>query len=232
VNDEGETKLPTRARFVKHLRSVHAERRPKWDLSACIAGTQPGFTGRVWVWSDLHFFHENVIVYCNRPFVDAEAMNYAMFTNCMARVTADDILIFGGDITMSKIDVVNDMLRAIPAYKINVLGNHDTDKSRRLKLAVDETVACLELEVEGKTVFVSHYPVRDDALEEVDFNLHGHTHTTELHDSMGDGRRHINMSVEHLKYAPVLLTELLAQHQANCAIADFNEMESFSDFAE
>jgi calcineurin-like phosphoesterase family protein len=34
--------------------------------------------GTVYIWSDLHLGHANLIKYCDRPFADAEAMNKAL----------------------------------------------------------------------------------------------------------------------------------------------------------
>jgi len=137
-------------------------------------------------------------------------MNNALLKNCLACVRPDDILLIGGDITMSNIDGTNALLRAIPAYKINVLGNHDTQKRQRLKLAVDETVACLELTYRDHSIFVSHYPVSESVLWPGQFNLHGHIHNNGLPPALGDGSRHINMCVEHTEYSPVLMATLLS----------------------
>jgi calcineurin-like phosphoesterase family protein len=38
-------------------------------------------SGKVYIWSDLHLGHENVIRYCNRPFTDAVDMNTAYYTH-------------------------------------------------------------------------------------------------------------------------------------------------------
>jgi calcineurin-like phosphoesterase family protein len=212
VEEDGTRRQPAPGRFVQHLREVHAQQKPRYDLSACLAGTQPRFTGRVWCWSDLHFFHTNIIKYCGRPFGTAEEMNNALLKNCLERVGPNDILLIGGDITMSNIEGTNALLSAIPAYKINVLGNHDTHKHQLLKLAVDETVACLELTVQDRSIFVSHYPVSESVLSPNQVNLHGHIHNNGLPAALGDGARHINMSVELTRYSPLLLVTLLSEN--------------------
>lgn len=211
VGEDGTRRQPAPGNFVQCLREVHAEQSPRYDLSACLAGAQPGFDGRVWCWSDLHFFHTNIIKYCERPFATAEEMNNALLKNCLACVRPDDILLIGGDITMSNLDGTNALLRAIPGYKINVLGNHDTHKHQRLKLAVDETVACLELAYQGRSIFVSHYPVSESVLAPGQVNSHGHIHNNGLPPALGDGSRHINMSVEVTGYSPLLLKSLLSE---------------------
>jgi calcineurin-like phosphoesterase family protein len=211
VRDDGKTKQPASGKFIDALRQVHQDHQPRFDLAACLAGTHPGFRGRVWFWSDLHFFHTNVIQYCERPFADMPSMNQGLVQNCLSRVSADDILVFGGDITMGNVQATNALLRSMPGYKINILGNHDIEKRELLKLAVDEVVACFELEAFGHSLFFSHYPMPERLLAPEQINVHGHLHTTALHPSLGDGMRHISMSVEHTEYAPVTLDWLLAR---------------------
>ena len=211
VDEDGSRRQPAPSLFVQHLREVHAEQTPRFDIGACLAGTQSNFTGRVWCCSDLHFFHTNIIKYCERPFATAEEMNNTLLKNCLACVGPDDILLIGGDITMSNLDGTNALLRAIPGYKINVLGNHDTHKHQRLKLAVDETVACLEFNYQGGSIFVSHYPVSESVLAPGEVNLHGHIHNNALPPALGNGSRHINMCVELTQYSPSLLKALLSE---------------------
>jgi calcineurin-like phosphoesterase family protein len=212
VRDDGTSAQPASTKFIKVLREVQAAHRPGFDIGACIAGTQPGFAGRVWFWSDLHFFHANVIGYCDRPFVDMETMNETMLRNCLDTVSANDILVFGGDIAMGKVEATNELLRAIPAYKLNVVGNHDMDRKKGalLGLAVDEIAPCLEFSAGGRDYFVSHYPVREAILMPGQVNIHGHIHNQVVHPAVGSGSRHVNMSVEFTGYRPVDLAALLA----------------------
>lgn len=51
--------------------------------------------------SDLHLDHENVIRYCDRPFTDVEDMNQTLVTNWNSVVAPADEVIFGGDLTIS-----------------------------------------------------------------------------------------------------------------------------------
>lgn len=210
IAENGKRRQPARGRFVRRLREIHANHKPKYDLSACLTGSQSGFNGRVWCWSDLHLSHANIIKYCRRPFATVEEMNNSLLQNCLSCVSPNDILLIGGDITIFNVIGANAILDAIPGYKINVLGNHDAQKDKLLNLHVDETVACLEFTYLDQSVFVSHYPVAEGVLEPRQVNLHGHIHNNGLPKALGDGSRHINMSVEFTGYSPLPLLELIA----------------------
>lgn len=215
VDDDGKKRQHAPASFVETLREVHASYRPRYDLSACLAGTQKGFCGRVWFWSDLHFFHTGIIKYAGRPFQSAEEMNNALLANCLSRVSADDILVFGGDIMIGNLAGANRILRAIPGYKINVIGNHDIDANSKqpMRLAVDEVAACLGFQYQGSRFFVSHMPISEELLDADQRNIHGHIHRASIHPTLGTGERHLSICVENMAYAPALLESLLLQRR-------------------
>ena len=51
--------------------------------------------------SDLHFSHENIIKFCNRPYANAEEMNQALKDRWNARVKPEDHVYILGDICVS-----------------------------------------------------------------------------------------------------------------------------------
>lgn len=60
----------------------------------------------------------------------ASESDAVLLSNALATVTENDVLIFGGDITvMTDLRTTNKGLRQIPTVKLLVLGNHDCDKS-------------------------------------------------------------------------------------------------------
>ena len=53
---------------------------------------------RVFVIADTHFWHKNIIDYCDRPFNSVEEMNSTLIKNWNKTVTNDDIVIHLGDV--------------------------------------------------------------------------------------------------------------------------------------
>ena len=160
---------------------------------------------RLWVASDHHFGHKNIIKYAKRPFTDGKEMDLAMIAQHNDRVAPDDVVLFGGDIGFANTAVVNKHLAKMNGYKIFVMGNHDFDRDGSIKTYdVDEQHLFWEvpgLQEEFSLIF-THYPL--DGLPDDIINLHGH-----IHDQMSDNPHHINMCVEHWKYAPVPFERIL-----------------------
>jgi calcineurin-like phosphoesterase family protein len=205
----GEFKNPLRSRTVKGMLEQHqpsaAATAQMWVESA-LSGDR-----RVWVWSDQHFGHFNIIRYTDRPFHATEEMNETMYANYLARVQPDDLVLFGGDVSFGALEIARERLRALPGEKILVLGNHEFDGGGFRKHHVFDVTTMSFVFSHPHTqasVLVTHVPVDDALLPKGVINLHGHTHRHTC------GPRHINMSVEHMDFGPMLLSDLLTQHSA------------------
>lgn len=74
--------------------------------------------------SDHHFWHTNVIRYCNRPFTSVEEMNEALIKNWNDVVAPEDEVYYLGDFSMAArpVEIYTTRLNGI---KYLVPGNHD-----------------------------------------------------------------------------------------------------------
>ncbi len=168
----------------------------------------PEDAGRVWVWSDLHLGHANIIRYCDRPFRDVGHMDNALLDNWAQTVdwsAESDSIVVCGDIAMKRgmTEANFDRIRAMPKRKYLVPGNHDFGGGGELRVeGFDEVCALLFAEGDPKLIF-THVPIQLDDLPAGWVNVHGHTHNHPPTDT-----RHINVSVEQLDYAPVLLSRI------------------------
>lgn len=83
---------------------------------------------RVWITSDTHFNHKNIIKYCNRPFVDVENMNKELIERWNNTVAKDDIVYHLGDFMLGSRSGLNTMVSKLNGRINIVLGNHDNLK--------------------------------------------------------------------------------------------------------
>ena len=156
---------------------------------------------KVWVWSDLHLGHDNIIRYTNRPFVDADAMDAALYANWRETVGDNDTLLFVGDLAMRRAICDETWARVrggVGRAKHLVIGNHDLTGSGELRVAGFDLISSLACIRGDPPIICTHLPLA--SLPDGCVNVHGHTH-----DDPPRRSRHINVSVEQLGYAPVAL---------------------------
>jgi calcineurin-like phosphoesterase family protein len=80
---------------------------------------------KVWLTSDMHFFHRNVINYCNRPFESVEHMNSSLISDFNSLIKEDDTLIMLGDMCFGGAKKWAETIGVINGQKILYKGNHD-----------------------------------------------------------------------------------------------------------
>lgn len=160
-------------------------------------------TRRVFVWSDIHFGHKNIIKYSGRPYPSHDIMNDCLVGNYLNTVQEQDVVIFGGDISFMSDTATNEILGQLPGYKIQIVGNHDIERNGKLKnLNFDERRVCMALDTGTDTLLFTHYPLT--TVPKGCINVHGH-----IHQHPAPSSRHLNICVEHTNYTPRLLKEYL-----------------------
>jgi len=75
--------------------------------------------------SDQHFFHTNIIKYCNRPFSSSEEMNRALINNWNKKVTDKDNVYILGDLSWGTVEQTISILQQLKGNKFFIKGNHD-----------------------------------------------------------------------------------------------------------
>ena len=157
----------------------------------------------IWVSSDPHYGHTNIIKYCNRPFRDAFHMNEVMVERHNAVVRPQDHWYCLGDVAVSQ-QTLNYVMPRLNGHKRLVLGNHDNHapmanyaqyfKKIMLWRRFDELI-------------LTHVPLMQQSFPgKAKVNCHGH-----IHDNDSPPGPYINVCVEKTNYAPVNLDELIAR---------------------
>lgn len=113
---------------------------------------------KIWLTSDTHYFHRNVIKYCNRPFVSVEEMNQALIDNWNSLVQPDDLVYHLGDFAFCGIERAKNILSQLNGTKICIRGNHDQSPERMKKMGFSAVYEKMELEIEGISLILSHFP--------------------------------------------------------------------------
>lgn len=159
----------------------------------------------IYVISDTHFNHTNIIAYCNRPFLSVEEMNEALVYNWNKTVKDTDIVYCLGDFALCNKQDIEKFVSRLNGYKILVMGNHDHATASTYQKAGFDEVYKEETNIEflGQHIKFSHH--RKDGGEDIEFiNIYGH-----VHDKPDDDAKHKCACVELWNYTPVLLEDLL-----------------------
>lgn len=123
--------------------------------------------GRILFMSDLHYNHENVIRFDNRPFKSVDEMNESIEKTLIENVGPDDILFDLGDLFWKCSDhVITGILDKIhPKKFFKIIGNHDKWpvyqklQGKYFDLVCDQLD--IKIEHDGKLYMIalSHYPM-------------------------------------------------------------------------
>ena len=177
--------------------------------------------------SDLHFGHENVIRFDNRPFETVDEMDVELIRRWNAKVDRGDLVYVLGDmIWRTKNGTAEELIHNLNGQIILIRGNHDrflsNAKAKNGLTAVkdyDEINVTLE-DGTARRCVLSHYFIplynghRNGAV-----HLHGHSHFTDEADieidlaaqlnAQGMQNEIYNVGCMYWNYEPVTLDEIL-----------------------
>ena len=166
-------------------------------------------TEKIWITSDTHFFHHNIIKYEQRPYKDIDEMNQELIKNWNELVAPDDLVYFLGDFGIGKAEDLRQILISLNGKISIVRGNHDDSISKMLEIGFASIADQLHLKYMGIMCFFTHVPQQPSQLDEV-INIHGH-----IHGKQKFGERTINVSTDAWEYRPIELKELVKQYRKN-----------------
>jgi calcineurin-like phosphoesterase family protein len=158
--------------------------------------------------SDNHFFHANIIKYCNRPFSSVEEMNETMIKRWNSRVDDEDTVFHLGDFGLSKskeaADAPKDPLKALRdrlnGNIIFISGNHD--KNNKNKSIIESLI----IYYGGHRIYLTHNPkfYRKD----FEWNFTGHCHGNNgVFNKVGKSII-VDLSVDCWDFQPVTINDI------------------------
>lgn len=143
----------------------------------------------VWFTSDTHFYHENILRYCNRPFRDIAEMNETLVRNWNEVVPPDDVVFHLGDFAFGSPGQWNDILSRLNGQIYLILGNHDMKQIRQGFMGrFAHVTQQMLIRVGGQPVVLNHNPflAYGGAYRNV-WQLFGHVHSGPLSGKGKDG---------------------------------------------
>lgn len=168
----------------------------------------------IWVISDTHFNHGNIIDYCERPFKSTEEMDNTLVENWNKVVKDNDVVYHLGDVYFSggRTDgYISTLLSRLRGRQRLVLGNHDNGKDPILQTRFQKISVWRMFPEFG--LLLTHVPVHESSLFRGASgneknppklrNVHGHIHTAKA-----PSADHFCACVEQTSYAPVNIEEL------------------------
>lgn len=161
---------------------------------------------KIFVSSDLHLDHQNIIEMTARPFRrdDIKIMNEILISNWNNIVSDNDTVIFLGDLTYN-LDPSDSQqyFEQLNGNIIFIRGNHDSVEY--------ESFTEYELTYKKHKLFFVHNP-KNAPLNYEGWIIHGHTHNSRMCDYpfINFINKTINISCELTEYCPVELDEIIS----------------------
>ena len=169
----------------------------------------------IYLISDQHFFHNNIIYYTRSQFTGVSTMNQYIINKHNEIVSKDDIVIILGDFCFKR-EYIKDTLMQMNGHKYLIIGNHDSlDLVKRYPALGFEGIFLTPIKIGNK--YLSHEPLISGQKDDLQFSLilnefknisnkinyHGHIHNKE--DNLPNIYK--NVSCESLDYEPFLLCQ-------------------------
>lgn len=164
--------------------------------------------------SDLHFGHESVIRFDNRPFLNAEEMDEKLIQWWNAAVSEHDEVYIVGDFAYRNKQPEEWYLNRLHGSKHLVIGNHDhkllkNEKAMGYFSSVDKM---MHVSDEGKQICLCHFPMIEwNKMRWGSWHIHGHVHNraSEPVRYMKTLEKALNAAACINNYVPVSMEQLI-----------------------
>lgn len=173
-------------------------------------------TRDIWIVSDTHFGHANMLKFRNRDgsltrpeFSSVKEMDEKMEYEWNAAVKPTDKVYHCGDVGFG-VETYRRIMPRLQGHKRLILGNHDKFDMRLYTAHFDQILMWRRFTEDDVGIVLSHVPLHKESLlhgyDGRCINAHGH-----IHGNVIDDPTYVNVCVEHTGYAPVHLDTLLAK---------------------
>lgn len=159
---------------------------------------------KIWVISDTHLNHANIIRYCARPYVSTEEMNKDLIKRWNSTVRPQDTVYHLGDFGIGNKREITEWRHALNGRIKLIKGNHDGHSNQWYRDCGFDEVYDHSILIQDFYI-LSHAPL--SVMPDYPFvNIFGHIHNNgELPDL---GKNFYNACVEVNSYTPILFEEI------------------------
>lgn len=169
---------------------------------------------KIFLLTDLHFNHPNIIIYENRP----ENYKDIIIKNCQTMIGKDDTVYNLGDVIFKQKGELKSIMGMIPGTHHLCMGNHDNEKP---DWYLKQGFATVQKTLLYDDIIFSHHPIDIDAMSKtlniaIKFNIHGHFHNKQREEKSRTiagypfySDKHICLSIEAMDYKPIELYDFL-----------------------
>ncbi len=177
----------------------------------------------VWFTSDTHFWHENILRFCNRPFANASEMNEVLIRNWNETVPEDGIVFHLGDFAFGGAKEWNELLDRLNGKIYLILGNHDMRQIRQgFMTRFEHVTQQMTVRIGGQPIILNHNPfLTYGGCYRNTWQLFGHVHSGPLVDKGKDLTRlqvlfprQYDVGVDNNDFRPISFTEVKRKIEA------------------
>ena len=166
---------------------------------------------KIYFISDMHFFHKNIIEFCERPFKDVDEMNEFIIKKWNETIKKHDKVFVLGDLGFGSKEVIEKVIKRLKGIKVLVRGNHDHYNDEYYRSIGFKEVINYPI-IYKKFFIISHEPV-NFIVGTPFLNIHGHIHNNKYgldeRDKIDNSKNnYLNVSVEALNYIPITFEEI------------------------
>ena len=157
----------------------------------------------VFMISDTHFCHNNIIKYCNRPFENTEEMNEFMINKWNNVVGIDDTVYMLGDFCLGTKEDILSIGTRLNGKKFLIKGNHDRGTNKTYFDAGFEQISSKPI-IYSELYILSHHPL--ERIPQGFYNICGHMHPVVNYTI--DDPKAFNVGVEANNYTPIKFEDI------------------------
>ena len=141
--------------------------------------------------ADMHFDHDSIIAYDNRPFNSVREMNETLISRWNAVVAPEDLTCILGDFCAGGPERWIELLSILNGKKILILGNHDSREAvEAIRPLLEDTAEYLEIQDRDRHVVLCHYPMLSFHDQYFGwYHFYGHVHASYEWNITENGKR-------------------------------------------